>query len=71
MKRDQVQKKKLEVVNEFKEEIVVHNKSMVTTLKLNYVKTEVDVTEIKLPQPLNQTLSKSWFSQKIAEALRE
>ena len=37
----------------FNVEIVVHAKSMVTALKLNCVKTEVDVTEIKLPQPLN------------------
>ena len=87
MKRDQVEKKKLEVVNKFKEEIEVE-----TELKLNCVKTEVDmtetevnvtesevdvtetevdVTETELPRPLNQTLLKSWFAQKIAEALRE
>ena len=47
-------------------EIVVYAKSVVTALKLNCVKTELDVTEIKLPRPLNYTLSKSWFSQKIA-----
>ena len=29
------------------------------------------MTEIKLPRPLNQKLSKSWFAQKIAEALGE
>ena len=71
MKRDQFQKKKLEVVNEFNDEIEVQAKSVETKLKLNCVKTEVDVTETKLPRPLNQTLSKSWFAQKIAEALRE
>ena len=38
---------------------------------LNYEQTEVDVTEIYLPRPLNKTLSKSWFAQKIAEAIRE
>ena len=70
MKRDQVQKKKLEVGNKFKEEIEVHAKSVETELKLNCVKTEVDMTETKRPRPLNQTLSKSWFAQKIAEALR-
>ena len=71
MKRDQVQKKKLEVGNKFKEEIEVHAKSVETELKLNCVKTEVDVTETKFPRPLYQTLSKSWFAQKIAEALRD
>ena len=58
-------------LNKFKEEIEVHANSVETELKLNYVKTEVDVTETKFPRPLNQTLSKSWFGQKIAEALRE
>ena len=51
----------------FKEETLVHAKSVVTALKLNYLKTVVDETEIKLPQLLNQT----WFAQKFAEALRE
>ena len=37
--------------NEFKEEIVVETK-----LKLNCVKTEVDVTETKLPRPLKSDL---------------
>ena len=59
-------------LNKFKEEIAVHAKSVETELKLNCVKTEVDVMETaKFPRPLNQTLSKSWFAQKIAEALRD
>jgi len=58
-------------LNKFKEEIAVHAKSVETELKLNCVKTEVDVTETKFPRPLYQTLSKSWFAQKIAEALRD
>ena len=52
-------------------ESVVYAKSVVTTLKLNCVKTELDVTEIKLPRPLNYKLSKSWFAQKIAKELGE
>ena len=58
-------------LNKFKEDIEVHAKSVETKLKLNCVKTEVDMTETQVPRPLNQTLSKSWFAQKIAEALRE
>ena len=58
-------------MNKFNVEIVVHAKSVVTALKLNCVKTEVDLTEINLPRPLNRTLSKSWFAKKIAEALGE
>jgi len=69
MKRDQV-KKKLEV-----KQVQRGNSDPCqvrgTELKLNCVKTEVDVTETKFPRPLNQTLSKSWFAQKIAEALRD
>ena len=56
-------------MNKFNVQIVFHAKSEVTALKLNCVKTEVDVTEISLPRPPNKTSSKSWYAQKIAEAL--
>ena len=40
-------------MNKFNVEIVVHDKYVETAVKLNCVQTEVDVTEIPLPRPLN------------------
>ena len=58
-------------MNKFNVEIEVHAKSVETAVELNFVQTEVDVTEILIPRPLIRTLSKSWFSQKIAKALKD
>ena len=58
-------------MNEFTVKIVVHNKPVENAVNLNCMQTEVDVTEIPLPRPLNGTLSKSWLAQKIAETLGE
>ena len=69
MKRDQV-KKKLEV-KQVQRGDCDPRQVCGTKLKLNFVKTEVAVTKTKFPRPLYQTLSKSWFAQKIAEALRD
>ena len=52
-------------------QIVFHAKYVETAMKLNCVKTEVDVMEISIQRPPSKTLPKSWFSQKIAEALVE